>query len=204
MLSPAAAMRILRAHARADRRIADAIGRWLRNHHRAKPPKPSEFVMYDSVTVSAIPATAKAAAGYVNGRWPTITDGTLHKQCPHARLFSIAVTADADADCLDIENGDATPRQAPAWVRRQHARGGKRPAIYCSLSKAMIVRVILLAHGVRRSSYRIVTAHYTGRPHRCTIRCGFRFIGRADATQYTDRALGRNLDASLCAPDFFL
>lgn len=164
-------------------------------------PHPQPITMYDSVTVSEIPAQAAAVAGYVNGSyftWPEIV-----RSFPHAHKLSVAVNASHDAECLDVESGDATPDEAPSWVRRQIARGVKRPVVYCSTSTAPAVLAQLASHGVARSAIRLWTAHYTGKPHRCTTVCGNGFHGSADATQYTNRALGRNLDASLCAPDFF-
>ncbi len=158
------------------------------------------FTMYDSVNLSQVPANAVAVAGYVNGQWPTFP--TLKTRFPHARRLSIAVTADADADALDVEKGDATPEQAAAWVKRQSARGLKRPVVYCSVSDAQSVLDTLARAGVQRSAVRLWTAHYTFQPHRCGPQCGFGLTTQADATQYTDKALGRNLDASLCAPRF--
>jgi hypothetical protein len=157
--------------------------------------------MYDSVTISEIPVKAQAVAGYVNGRYQTFPQ--LKENFPHAEKLSIAVSADADAKCLDIEKGDATVAQAPAWVKRQLMRGVKRPVVYCSVSSASAVISELARYGIRRDQYRLWSAHYTHKPHRCGPECGFGFRGRADATQYTNRALGRNLDASFCAPDFF-
>ena len=163
-------------------------------------PKPKPFVMYDSITVADIPATAVAVAGYMNGRWPTYP--VLGETHPHAKRLSIAVSAIVDADCLDVEKWDATPEQAPAWVKRQQLRGVKRPVVYTSLSEAKTVLKVLKEHGIERNQIRLWTAHYTDRPHRCSPLCRFGFWARADATQYTDKALGRNLDASLCAPRF--
>ena len=39
--------------------------------------------------------------------------------------------------------------------------------------------------------------------HPVASACGFGMTGKADATQYSDHALGKNLDASICAPTFF-
>lgn len=159
------------------------------------------LTMYDSITLTEIPKDAEAVAGYVNGRWPTYPK--LAALFPHAHRLSIAVTAEADADCLDIEKYDATPAQAPGWVRRQQKRGVKRPVVYCAVSDAKTVLGVLAAAGISRSQVRLWTAHYTKTPHRCTSVCGFGFTGTADATQYTDVAEGRSLDASLVASTFF-
>lgn len=156
--------------------------------------------MYDSVTVSEIPPTAYAAAGYVGGHWATWTE--LKAKFPLKKLLSIAVNASEDAACLDVENGDAVPADVPAWVQRQQRRGIKRPVVYSSVSEWPAIFSVLKAHGIKRSQIRVWTAHYTYKPHRCSPLCGFGFWTRADATQFTDHALGKNLDASLCAPDF--
>jgi hypothetical protein len=168
-----------------------------------KPPLPQpkpRVTMYDSVDVKQIPVAAKAVAGYVNGHWPTFA--SLMARFPNAYRLSIAVNASTDAECLDIENGDATPAQAPAWVKRQLQRGTKRPVVYSSVSQMPAVLSALTTAGIKRSDVRVWTAHYTGKAHVCTAACGYGTID-ADATQYDNHAFGKNLDASLCKPDFF-
>lgn len=161
----------------------------------------TSVTMYDSIQPSQIPLKATAVAGYVNGRWPTFRQ--LEKTFPRARRLSIAVDAAVDADCLDVEAGDASVAQAAGWVKRQQRRGVKRPVVYCSVSTVPALFAGLGKAGVGRDRIRLWTAHYTGKPHRCTTAaCGYG-CGEADATQWTDRALGRNLDASLCSPGFF-
>lgn len=168
---------------------------WVRSR------RPTPITMYDSTTPLAIPPDAAAVAGYVNGFWPTYPQ--LMLRFPNAHKLSVAVTAHANADCLDIEKGDAEPAQAAAWVKRQINLGVKRPVVYTSLSQADALIAMLLAGGVPRTAYRLWTAHCTGVAHRCSTSCGYGFVDVADATQYDDRALGRNLDVSLCAPGFF-
>lgn len=155
--------------------------------------------MYDSVTVDTVPAGAAAVAGYVGGHWPTY--GPLARRFPHAHHLAIAVNAGENADCLDVEAGDARPDQAPDWVRRQLLRGVRKPVLYASVSQMPAVLQHLAAAGINRGEVRLWTAHYTFHPHLCTPACGYDV--HADATQYTDRALGRNLDESLCADAFF-
>lgn len=158
--------------------------------------------MYDDVNVSLIPKDAQAVAGYVNGKY--VTYPKLLAAFPHALHVSIAVTASADADVLDVERGDAEIWQVPNWVKRQQKRGLAKPGVYCSVSDLPALLAELKRNGVERTSVRIWTAHYTGKPHRCTkSACGYDFAGQADATQYTDRALGRSLDESLVGPTFF-
>jgi hypothetical protein len=187
---------------------------WLNKHPRPKPPAPPKpkpkprphvtMHMYDDVTVSLMPKDAEAVAGYVGGRWrtyPAVVTGW-----PHAKHMSIAVAADEDADCLDIERLDATNAQAAVWVRRQQKRGVPnlpKPCVYTYLANAQALVVTLGKAGVKRSEYLLGTAHYTGIPHLCDVHCGLGFTARADTTQYTDRALGKSLDEWLCSPGFF-
>lgn len=164
-------------------------------------PVSKETVMFDSVDLKQIPEDAPAVAGYTSGHWPTYPH--LAKLWPHARHLSIAVTASHDAECLDVEPGDATPDQAAAWVKRQHARGIKRPVVYTSVSSAQNLIGRLSAAGIKRGDVRLWTAHYTHKPHRCGPTCGYGLQSTADATQWTDKSHGRNLDESLCGPGFF-
>lgn len=182
-------------------RYSAALSRWIpaqvKKRSRLLPRK--KFTMYDSIIVNDIPANAEAVAGYVNGHWPTFP--VLAETHPHAKRLSVAVFSAADADCLDIESGDARPVDAPAWVRRQRARGVKRPVVYANRSTMPAVVRALRAVGINRRMVRLWVADYTGKPHLPLLWWGIRPT-RADACQYTDKALGRNLDASICQPDF--
>lgn len=157
------------------------------------------WVMYDSITPATIPAHASAVGGYVGGSWPDYFEEV--KRWPHAQHLSIAVNAEEDAICLDIENGDATPDQAPAWVKRQKARGVWKPVVYHSLSEMGTVLAALSANGIHREEVRVWTAHYGQGPHICGPSEGL--TTHADGTQWTSEALGRNLDESLCVDMFF-
>jgi hypothetical protein len=153
------------------------------------PPKPQRFTMYDSTNVGNIPADAEAVAGYINGAFENFNE--LVRRFPHAKHLSIAVSSSHDAQCLDIETGDATPADAPGWVRRQHARGIKRPVVYANTSTIVAVINALTRNGIKRDEYLVWTAHYTDQPH---IEPG------SDSTQWEDH---RELyDVSLCEPWF--
>jgi len=155
--------------------------------------------MYDSVDVSQIPANAQAVAGYVGGRWPTFA--SLLVKFPKAQHVSIAVNSSEDADFLDIENGDAVIDDAPAWFHRQIKRGVKLPGFYTSLSKIDTLLSVLEEHEIQRTAYRLISAHYTGKPHICSPSEGIRTV--VDGCQYWNKALGKNLDVSLLDNDFF-
>jgi hypothetical protein len=160
------------------------------------------IAMFDSVDVSQIPNDADAVAGYVNGLFQTAPE--LAARFAHGRVLTIAVSAGADAECLDIETGDAAPPEAAGWYARQRARGVTRPCLYASASvmETGIVPVIR-AGRIVRSAVRLWSAHYTGVAHICGPRsCGAVSIDM-DGTQWTDRAFSRNLDQSLVAADFF-
>lgn len=159
------------------------------------------IAMFDSVNVDMIPADAPAVAGYVGGRWPTFSK--LAARFPNAHRLSIAVSARQNADCLDIEPGDATPWDAPPWVRRQQARGIARPWLYSSVSAMQQIVNLLASSGIARCEVRLWTAHYTGRPHICGPGCAYNLATTADATQWTDKSHGRNLDESLVADGVF-
>jgi hypothetical protein len=156
-----------------------------------KPRAPLFLAMYDAVTVENIPAGALAVAGYVNGRYQTVS--ALRARFPHAHLFTIAVNIGADADCLDVETGDATPAQAPEWVRRQLGAGLRRPCIYANRSTMPAVWAALHAAGIERNHVRLWVADWTEEPH---IPTGY------DACQWHG-GMTVPFDESLCSPTFF-
>ena len=160
------------------------------------------ITMFDDITVSAMPTGGDYAyAGYVDGAWPTFDD--LKKRFPKSRLLDIAVFASDNATCLDIENGDATIAEAPGWVERQIKRGVYRPVLYIEASRMATLEAEMARAGIVRASYRLWTAHYLKKAHLCAPgACGYG-TGQADGTQWTDVALGLNLDRSILLPDFF-
>jgi hypothetical protein len=147
--------------------------------------------MFDDTTIETIPADAVAVAGYVNGAWPTFTK--LVAKFPNAKHASIAATSYADADFLDVENGDATPADVPAWIARQKKLSKKLIGIYASLYTWPEIFAILKQSHIDSSSIKKWVADYTGRQH---IPVGF------DACQWTDSYDGKSLDASWCLPNF--
>lgn len=155
--------------------------------------------MFDTVTVSTVPSFAntssEAVAGYVDGLYND--EQQLKAAFPDAQHLSIAVFASDDADCLDVETGDATPGEAPGWVNRQLARGATRPCLYANASTMPAVVAACQGTGIQRASVRLWVAHYI------YVQPAPPFELGADAVQWTDRALGRNLDQSICLDTFF-
>lgn len=160
------------------------------------------ITMFDDTNVELLPAGPDFAyAGYVGGLFTTLPD--LERLFPGHRLLSIAVNASEDADCLDIEKGDARIDEAPDWFKRQVRRGVHRPALYCSASDMVALESAMAAHSIPRSEYRLWSAHYTGTRHLCApFSCGFGFH-EADGTQFTDKSRGHSLDESVLNPEFF-
>lgn len=173
------------------------------------PTRP--IVMDDSVNLAEIPKTAQAVGGYVGGRWPTYANGSVQRGWPHAYWCSFAVAVNYDADMLDIERGDATPDQAPTWLKRQLARRSRNagsyntrlPGVYIDRADADALVELLAKHALLHGrDYLLATAHYTGEQHFCGPKtCGLH--ATADATQWTDKALHRNLDQWIVSPMFF-
>jgi len=150
--------------------------------------------MYDTITLSSVPSNPFALAGYTAGFWPTFNP--LHRSYPRAHVVSIAIRASDHADCLDIEPGDASPNQAPSWVWAEKRLGWSRPCLYSDWYEFHEqVQPALARAGISKSQVFEWDADYTGTPH---IDVGF------DGTQWTDRALGRNLDQSLVLRSFLV
>ena len=161
----------------------------------------TDIIMFDAINLAEIPLGPQAAAGYVDGRWATYPE--LAARYPNAHLLSIAVTSGADAECLDVETGDAVPADIPGWYERQRARGVERPCIYANASTMESSVVPLVKSGtLPRAAVRLWSAHYAGQ-HICgPASCGAVSID-TDGSQWTPEAWGRDLDESLLLGDFF-
>ena len=187
---------------REEKLLARRIGKleWQRGKIMEKVDR--ALVMFDSVDVGQIPHNAPAVAGYVGGMWPTYD--TLVKDWPHAQHLSIAIAASERARCLDVETGDATPYEAPGWVRgERHADSHHKPAVYSSVSAMQQIVDLVNAAGVHRNEILVLTAHYTNQPHICGPHSCGALAFDADGTQWTSAALGKNLDESRVRAGFF-
>jgi len=161
--------------------------------------------MYDTAFNDQFPAGAAAYAAYVDGDLANQPNyNYIVSAFPKAEHLSITLFPDKDAECLDIENGAATPESAASWYERQRARGIARPALYADVStmESDVVPVITAAK-IARASVRLWTAHYGAGEHICGPKTCGRLSVDADGTQWCDDALGLNLDQSLLLADFF-
>jgi hypothetical protein len=138
------------------------------------------LTMFDSVTATDIPIDAPMVSGYgdeqVNRyRW----SAQDWARFPNAvKLVTVISAATDDGDELDIETGDATPAQAPEWVRLRVAAGRSKVSLYMNRSTWPAVQQAVNAAGLAdRVVYRV--AQYTGTP--------FTLPG-AWAVQYADPA----------------
>jgi len=100
--------------------------------------------MYDGINTLAAGIAhdfpnAQMVAGYLTGQYAwTAAEWALF---PRAAHVTIVTTAGANAgDVLDVEQGDASPDQAQAWIALRKRSGLYRPTIYCSLSVVPAVR----------------------------------------------------------------
>jgi hypothetical protein len=104
--------------------------------------------MYDGVTWENIPADAEMVAGYIDGfyAWPA----AAWRRFLRAILVRITVTASVHSTpqlrvhVLDVENGDATPGQAPGWAEEERA-AGQVPTVYCNASTWPVARAAFAA-----------------------------------------------------------
>lgn len=183
------------------RREAKAVRRVRKLIAALKAKLEAPRLQYDAVTASHIPRDAKAAAYYVDGMFEN--EAAVKAQCPNARYTSIAVFASSDADCLDIEPGNATIAEAADWYKRQRRlKPRRKPIFYIAASSADELVAALRSHGIARNKYILWTAHYGEGKHICGKGCSFaRSSGGVDATQFTTN--NETLDESVCKPSFW-
>lgn len=118
--------------------------------------------MYDSVTPTDIPLTARMVAGYADGvpAWPAAGWSRFWAATQVRIVLNPAHYLAGDV--LDVERGSANPDQAPGWVDRARRWGVPAPAVYCSLALWPTVRAEFDRQGVAPPLWWI--AHYTGKP----------------------------------------
>lgn len=93
---------------------------------------------FDATDVLTLPAGADLYMGYDDGNWPNAA--AIAAKFPGKTVVRITVfPADNEGDMLDVENGDATPAEAPAWVAQRRAAGHGGPLVYCAESNRVNV-----------------------------------------------------------------
>ncbi len=152
------------------------------------------FIMYDSVDISQIPNGPHAIAYYIDGHEGVHTHEQMRARFPHARLLPISTGSRVVTECYDIENGDYLPGEAGELFHIARNGGISRPCMYADLSNMPAVKASLERAGATPADVRLWVAYYNGQHDLPT---GY------DAHQFTNRALGRNLDESICADTFF-
>lgn len=150
--------------------------------------------MYDSVDLSVIPKEPHAVAAYINGRYANYEDAK--RLFPNARILTISVTGlDTVADAYDIEAGDYSTADVSTLYKVANEHGVWRPCFYASLDTNMPgVKSELNKVVKTRDDVRLWVAYYN---EQSDLPSGY------DAHQFTETALGRNLDESICASNFF-
>src|SRR5438270_326146 len=109
--------------------------------------RPQRYPLYDSTEVGLLPKGTGgtwAVAGYLGGRYVTYPD--LLRLYPHRRKVSIAVFSSVRGRFLDVENGDATPEEAPGWLRHE---AEPNPGIYVQVSNAQYLIDVCARAGFR-------------------------------------------------------
>lgn len=101
--------------------------------------------MADSVNAADLPAGFDFYAGYVNGLYANMAQ--IEKRFPNSKVIGISVTVQNNGTVLDVENGDATPSQAPAWCQMRR-NAGITPWVYCSESVWPLVEQAFTIQGI--------------------------------------------------------
>lgn len=118
--------------------------------------------MYDAVTAANIPGDARMVAGYIDKIRLEPWSAADWARFPSAVKVQIVKKASTNAGhVLDVEPGDATPAEAPGWVRMRRAAGAD-PTVYMNLSTWPAVRQAFIDQGVPQPHYWV--AKYDGNP----------------------------------------
>lgn len=154
-------------------------------HHVARPTRP--FLIFDSVTPSAIPAHHMIAT-YATGGYAVPAAQVAGRQV----LWIDTRGTDPAAAALDVEPGDATPSVAAQWAwHKLRATPGSVARIYTMISEWPAVKAAIGGLPQRmRTHVRYWIADPTGVPH---------IVPGASATQWY---WGKHYDISTAKPGF--
>ena len=155
---------------------------WRVKHGMRKDTVTATLLGQDSVGVSSLEAGFPVYAGYAYGpfdNWAAL----VARFGKTSKLISISPSVE-DTErvaCLDVEPGNATPAESPAFVRLGQAGILNKPTIYCSAGDISAVVDAMSNAGISRNSYYIWSAHWIGL-HICgPATCGY---PQADGCQY--------------------
>ena len=153
--------------------------------HVVKPARP--FLIFDSVTPSAIPAHHMIAT-YATGGYAVPASQVAGREV----LWIDTRGTDPAAAALDVEPGDATPSVAASWAwHKLRATPGTVARIYTMISEWPAVKAAIGGLPQRmRSHVRYWIADPTGVPH---------IVPGASATQWY---WGKHYDISTASPGF--
>jgi hypothetical protein len=159
----------------------------------APPPQPTPprqpYLIYDSVTPSAIPAEHPVVATYADGPHPTPASEVAGRD---SVLWIDIDASDPQAGALDIEPGCAEPSQAAGWVwNRLHDDPHATAVLYTMISEWSEVRSdVASLPSWMQDHIRWWIADPTGQPH---------LVPGSQATQWY---WGPNYDISTAEPGF--
>ena len=96
----------------------------------------TDRIMGDAVNLASIPSTVSIVGVYRNGRYMA-DPNALNQRFPLNRYVHVWIDIDGScpesAQVLDVEKFDATPEQAPGWVKaRRKVVHTSLPTIYCN------------------------------------------------------------------------
>ena len=150
------------------------------------------YTGYSSVTTSDIPASAPVVFAYADGEWSQVEE--VKRRCPHAKIVTIHCLTRYGADMYDFEPGCLPVAEAHTILLDVIKGGQKSPIGYASLDNMLTIRSEFEKSGGNVNEVRWLPAHYTPTPELPEWAAG---------VQWSETALGRNLNEYLIRSDFF-
>jgi hypothetical protein len=174
-------------HAAAVQQHA-AVRREWRRKEAAHPRHVGPYLIYDSVTPTAIPSH-HAIATYATGPYAASSADVAGR---YTVLWIDTNGSDPHASALDVEPGDATPSMAASWARAKLSANPNSVAIIYTMQSEWPAAQAAIGTlpAQMRSHVRWWIADPTGSPH---------ILPGADATQWY---WGQNYDISTAKPGF--
>lgn len=115
--------------------------------------------MADSVNPASLPDGFDVYGCYDDGAYNNAA--AVKARFPGKTVLVFTVfPQDNEGDCLDVEQGDASPTDAPGWIVRRRSAGHGGPLVYCSESLLPTVKQCFVSAGVAEPGY--IVAAYPG------------------------------------------